>query len=251
MIGNIERKLVVLKTSPWSERAKWALDHHGLPYRTIQHTPFLGELRLRRLAGGNGKRRVTTPVLVEGDRVFAESWDIALQADREGQGSKLVPPDLETDIKRWSDVSEEAMKAGRALLVPRLLASGPALDETLPPVFPGWVRPVVRPVTRYATRWFSRKYALRLDDTSEHLAKMRSALESLRAALSKSAPYLLGTFSYADIVMAILLQGVVPVDHARFPLGPAMRAAWTREDLAADFADLLAWRDRMYALHRT
>ena len=80
---------------------------------------------------------------------------------------------------------------------------------------------------------------------------MRSALESLRAALSKSSPYLLGTFSYADIVMAILLQGVVPVDHVRFPLGPTMRAAWTRDDLAADFADLLAWRDRVYALHRT
>jgi glutathione S-transferase len=248
-VGNAERRLVVLKTSPWSERAKWALDHHGLAYETIQHTPFLGELRLRRLAGG-GTRRVTTPVLVDGDRIFAESWDIALYADRVGHGSKLIPPDREADIKTWSDVSEEAMNAGRALLVPRLLASGPALDETLPPAFPGWVRPLVRPVTRHATRWFSRKYALRLDDSSAHVAKMRSALETLRAALAKSSPYLLGTFSYADIVMAILLQGVVPVEHPRFPLGPAMRAAWTREDLAADYVDLLAWRDRIYGQHR-
>jgi len=41
---------------------------------------------------------------------------------------------------------------------------------------------------------------------------MRSALETPRAALAKSSPYLLGRFSYADIVMAILLQGVSPVD---------------------------------------
>jgi glutathione S-transferase len=163
----------------------------------------------------------------------------------------LIPAGREDEIKKWSDVSEEGMRAGRALLVPRLLASGPALDETLPPAFPSWLRPLLRPATRYGTRWFSRKYALRLEDVPEHLAKVRSSLETLRAALAKSSPYLLGTFSYADIVMSILLQGVVPVSHPRFPLGPAMRVAWTREDLAAEFADLLAWRDRIYELHRT
>jgi glutathione S-transferase len=241
---------VVLKTSPWSERAKWALDHHGLAYETVQHTPFLGEFRLRRLAGGDGKKRVTTPVLVDGDRVVSDSWDIALYADREGKGVPLVSAERESEIRRWNDVANDAMGASRTLLVPRLLASGPALDSTLPPFFPRWIRPALRPVTRYATRWFSRKYELRLADEDAKVAEIRGALEQLRRALSTSSPYLLGSFSYADIVMAIVLQGVVPVDDRYFPLEPPMRAAWIRDDLAVEFSDLLAWRDLVYERHR-
>ncbi len=253
MVSAVEprRKLVVLKTSPWSERAKWALDHHGLVYETVQHTPFLGELRLRRLAGGGGKKRVTTPVLVNGDRVFGDSWDIALYADREGKGTPLVLLERESEIRRWNDIANEAMGASRTLLVPRLLESGPALDTTLPPFLPRWMRPALRPVTRYATRWFSRKYELHLADEAAQLSKIRGALEELRRALSKSSPYLLGTFSYADVVMAIVLQGVVPVADRYFPLEPAMRAAWTRGDLATEFSDLLAWRDLVYDRHRS
>jgi glutathione S-transferase len=249
-MGTSARKLVVLKTSPWSERAKWALDHHGVAYETIDHTPFLGEWRLRRIAGGGGKKRATTPVLVDDGRVFTESWDIARYADQIGKGSTLIPAAKESDIRKWNDVTEDAMKAGRALLIPRIRASGAALDTTLPDFVPRWIRPALRPVTRYATDWFTRKYELRLDEVPAHLAKMRAALELLRSALAKSSPYLLGRFSYADIVMAILLQGVVPVDDRHFPLEPPMRVAWTRDDLAAEFGDLLAWRDRLYEQHR-
>jgi glutathione S-transferase len=238
-----------LKTSPWSERAKWALDHHGLAYETTDHTPFLGELRLRRIAGGGGKKRVTTPVLVDDGQVITESWDIAAHADRVGKGSTLIPADQETEIRRWNGVAEEAMRAGRALLIPRIRASGGALDSTLPPLFPRWIRPALRPITRYATDWFTRKYDLRFDEAPAHLAKLRSALDTLRAALAKSS-YLLGRFSYADIVMAVLLQNVTPVADRFFPLEPPMRAAWTRDDLAADYADLLAWRDQLYEQHR-
>ena len=41
------RRLVSLKVSPWSERAKWALDHQRLSYQVVEHAPFLGERRLR------------------------------------------------------------------------------------------------------------------------------------------------------------------------------------------------------------
>ena len=61
-------RLFVLAVSPWSERAKWALDHHRIAYETIQHAPFLGERRLRRLVG-TGKERATVPVLITGGQV--------------------------------------------------------------------------------------------------------------------------------------------------------------------------------------
>ncbi len=81
----VTRKLVSLHVSPWSERAKWALDHHGLDYEVVEHMPIIGERRLRRLVGP-GKPRATVPVLLAG----AEKV-IAVYADREGKGTRLIP----------------------------------------------------------------------------------------------------------------------------------------------------------------
>lgn len=252
------RRLVVLKVSPWSERARWALDHHRLSYREVQHVPFLGERRLRRLVGRR-KERATVPVLVAGPEVLTDSWDIALHADREGQGSKLIPAEREAEIRQWTRRADEAMEAGRALVTAAMLASPEAIDETLPPEVPAWLRRLLRPVGRYATTWFARKYDLRLDGGEGPRQKMRAGLDALREALSAGAErgaaagrpgYVLGEFSYADIAMASCLQGVSPVDDRYLPLGPATRRAWTNADLAKEYGDLIAWRDRLYEEHR-
>jgi glutathione S-transferase len=243
------RRLVILKVSPWSERARWALDHHRLPYETIEHTPFLGERRLRRLVGAD-RKPATVPVLLTGEQALTDSWDIALHADRVGEGPKLIPPDREAEIRRWNDLADGSMAAGRALVLSALLANPEALDEGLPPNVPAWLRPLLRPMGRHGMRWFARKYGLDLGDAPARVARVRSTLEMLRDALSKSSPYLLGSFSYADIVMAICLQGVSPVDDRYIPLGPATRRAWTLDALAAEFADLVAWRDQLYGRHR-
>jgi len=242
-------RLVSLKMSPWSERARWALDHHRIAYETIEHTPLLGERRLRRLVGA-GKKRATVPVLLAGEQVVTESWEIALYADRAGEGPALIPPGREGEVRKWNDLADEAMGAGRAIVVGAMLASPEALEEGLPPNVPGWVRPLLRPVARHGMKWFAGKYGLRLQDATAQLATVRSALEALRGALSKSPPYLLGSFSYADIVMASCLQAVSPVDDRYIPLGAATRRAWTLEEVAADFPELVAWRDELYERHR-
>src|SRR5262245_38280116 len=122
MAGPSDRRLYVLGVSPWSERARWVLDHHALEYQAIAHMPFLGERRLRR-AAGNPAGRVTVPLLFAGERRLTNSWDIALYADREGAGAKLLPAELEADIRRWHDLAERSMSAGRALTLARLLAN--------------------------------------------------------------------------------------------------------------------------------
>src|ERR1019366_1120250 len=198
------RKLVALNVSPWSERAKWALDPNGLEYQVINHMPVVGERRLRRLVGP-GKPRATAPVLLAGDDVVSESWDIAVYADREGKGTKLLPPEHEAAIRAWCALADEAMSAGRALVVAATLASGPALDAKAAPFLPAWLRPALRPVARAATRAFARKYALRLEDVDANTRAVRSALERLRSGLAHSSPYLQGAFTYADIAMATLI----------------------------------------------
>lgn len=246
----IGRKLVSLHVSPWSERAKWALDHHGLDYEVVEHMPVMGERRLRRLVGP-GKARATVPVLLAGSEVVSDSWDIAVYADREGKGSKLIPSEHASAIKAWAALADEAANAGRALVVSAILASGRALDEQAPPPVPKWLRPPLRPLARAATRAFARKYDLRFSERDAQLNAMRKALDGLRSGLAASSPYLQGPFTYADIVMASLLQGISPVDGRFIRLGPATRTAWTQAPLAADYSDLIAWRDKLYESRRT
>lgn len=242
-------RLIGLKVSPWSERAKWALDHHRLSYKNIEHAPFVGERRLRRLVGAD-KPRATVPVLLTGEQVLCESWDIACYADREGAGTRLILPEREAEVRKWNTLADETMAAGRALVAAALLASPAAIDEGLPPQVPVWLRPVLRPVGTYGVKWFARKYGLDRMDAAAQRAKLRSTLEILRAALTPDRPYLLGSFSYADIVMATCLQGVLPVADRYIQLGPATRQVWTCTELAAEFPDVLSWRDRLYAQHR-
>ena len=176
MPREIDRRLIILPLSPWSERARWALDHHQLPYQKIIHAPFLGERRLRRLVGPH-KPRVTVPVLLVGDQVLSESWDIALYAEREGRGAPLIPPERAAEIRGWNDRADEVMAVGRALVMGAMLASPEALDESLPPAVPGWLRPLLRPVTGYGSRWFARKYGLRLDQAPHDVDRGIVAVE--------------------------------------------------------------------------
>lgn len=142
------------------------------------------------------------------------------------------------------------MPHARAQIVVRMQASPEALDETLPGSAPRWVRRLARPLGRQVMRWFGRKYAIPGADAAAHQAKIREGLMAVRAAISGESSYLLGSFSYADIIVATMLQAVRPVDDAYLRLRPATREVWTSAELAAEFADLIAWRDALYRRHR-
>jgi glutathione S-transferase len=51
--------------------------------------------------------------------------------------------------------------------------------------------------------------------------------------------------------MAVTLQFIRPVEGGFIPLGPGRREAWSHPALAERFADLLRWRDQLYAEHRS
>jgi len=240
---------VSLHVSPWSERARWALDHHGLAYKLVQHLPVFGERRVRRLVGPS-KPRATVPVLVDGDTVVSESWDIAMYADRVGDGPKLIPPEHEAAIRRWTALADETMQAGRQLILAALLRSPAGLDEASPPFVPTWMRPFSRPVARAITRALVQKYPQSQGGEDAPQRALRPALDEIRRAREGGAPFLLGSFTYADIVMSTMLQAISPVDDRFLRLGPATRLVWTQAALAQEYADLIAWRDELYAKRR-
>ena len=68
--------LITIPISHYCEKARWALDRAGIPYREKRHIQGVHQLAARRAGGGN-----TVPVLLTPDGVLAESADILAWVD--------------------------------------------------------------------------------------------------------------------------------------------------------------------------
>src|SRR5580693_10652149 len=72
-------QLYGMRFSPYSEKARWALDHHRVSFQWHEHVPMAGELALRMRAGSLGKK-ASVPLAVDGDVVLRDSVAIARHA---------------------------------------------------------------------------------------------------------------------------------------------------------------------------
>ncbi len=85
-------------------------------------------------------------------------------------------------------------------------------------------------------------------------ATIRESLGQLRKALDgkpEGAAYVEGdAFTFADIAMAQAVNGISPVDGSFMNIPPGTRACFTHEAIRQEFADLVQWRDGLYARHR-
>lgn len=233
--------------SPWSEKARWALALRGVPYESVEYVPMLTEVRLR-LKLGSLRGKVTVPVLFANGNVVRDSFDIAKWADEQGSGPSLFPQGADAELRRWNEQSEVALCAGRANTTLRASTNEAAKRESLPP-FIQPLGPVARAMGSMGVRYLVDKYGLNENTEKENRKKMRGVLETLSQAL-RGQDYLLGEFSYADVVMAVGLQFVRPVADKFIRLGPAARQVWTDPELPAEHPDLIEWRDRIYERHR-
>lgn len=240
------RTLTVLPLSPWSEMARWALDHHRLGYKYVPHTPLVGEpllrWRVRRLVG-----KVTVPVLVDEGRIVNDSFAIARYAEQKGSGLPLFPAGRDAELLQWGERSDAALHMGRALVLAKLRESPEAQAESVPRAIPRLLRRRAAPMAKLAARFLSMKYDA--PTPSEDDPAMVAAFEALRVALS-GRETVFDRFSYADITMACALQFVSPVKETYIRLPPASRRTWTCERLATEYADLIRWRDGLYEKYR-
>lgn len=239
-----ERLLLVGESfSPWTKKARWALEQSGLDYHYEEYTPTLSEPGLRwRMRQWSGT--VSVPVLFAGRGLIRSSWNIACHAGKASRSSRLGNM---TIIAQWDKLSEAALAEGRTRVVRAVLNNDAALEEALPGFIPiAWRKPL---------RFLARDAAARLDRKYAHLYEqgaIRHALEATREGLRQSGTgYLLGEFSYADITMAVVLEVIAPIAQTEPPLGPETERCWHDSVLASEFEDLIRWRDRLAAAHAT
>jgi glutathione S-transferase len=237
--------------SPWTEKARWALDHHGVAHDYSEHVPLLGEPLLRLRARGV-RGRVSVPLLLTEAGPIPDSFAIARHAERVGSGEPLIPTYGADTITTWNERSERALAAARARYLDRVLASRDAKVEMQPSFLPLAIRRLSVPITDTAIRFLRGKYNVDAGSAALHEATLVAELEGLREGLAAGGgAHLVGRgLTYADVAMAVTLQFVAPVEDTFLPLGPATRASCHDEALAARFADLVAWRDRLYTRFR-
>ena len=240
----MEATLFYLPPSPWSQKVRCVLRHHGIsPRHERAYAPLIDELGLRwRLSKWSG--RVTVPVLFTPERALTDSFEIARYADERGTGTKLFPADRASELLHWNACSERLLNAGRGLAMLRMLESPAAAHEMLPP---GPAKLLSPGVALLAMRAFNAKYGITATDRTQYHASARSELLRLREALAGGRRYLFGALSYADFEMAssLILLGPVPES----PHGPASRKVMTDPTLASEFSDLTAWRNAFHADH--
>lgn len=238
-------ELIALSYSPWSEKARWALDHHGIRYREIPHLIMLGEpwlrLKTRRLTG-----KVSVPTLIDGDRIYCDSFEIARYADWFGSGAPLIGDRLE-EVESWNRWSERGLAAGRVLATARTAGDARAKEENVPGFVPNALRPALRPLVTVGIAFLQRKYDYDHAQTAE--THLEETLHRLREGLA-GGEHLFGHFSYADVAMATVLDFVSPVANQYIHRGEASRRCWTHDRLASEYRDLVEWRDALYARHR-
>jgi len=212
--------------SPWTKKARWALEYAGLDYQYQEYIPTLSELKLRwRLRQWSGS--ISVPVLFVGQSVYRGSWEIANYANRTGDGARLGNM---REIKYWDDLSEDALAEGRTRVVRSILNNNQALEESLPAWIPKMLRRPMRFLARDAARRLDHKYAHLLTAGS-----LESALESIRRGLDSSpSEYLFGQFSYADT-----------------PMGIETTKIWNDVALTSAYSDLIKWRDSLAANPKT
>jgi glutathione S-transferase len=95
-------------------------------------------------------------------------------------------------------------------------------------------------------RIFNAKYGIRASELPSYEATLRQELDSLAKTLSDGRKYLVGELSYADVAMAVALSWLRPL--AGDGLGAEMRRVMADERLAAEYPQLIAWRDTIHAV---
>lgn len=239
--------LHALSYSPWSEKARWALQHHKLAFIEKEHSPLFGEALLRWRTWLK-QRPLTVPILQTPERAIQDSYQIARFADQVGQGATLISD--EAAVEPWNALSDKLMCHGRALLLHRLEQHPAAVVESMPRLIPSLLHKPMRPMFQQVGLWFFRsKYQISADQ-SQHQQAMIEGLERFQQHMADHRETVLDQFSFADIAMACVLQMIQPVADAFLSIGPATRKAWTDPSLAAHFSDLITWRDALYRAYR-
>jgi len=226
--------LITIPISHYCEKARWALDRAGVTYRERAHLQVLHWIPVTR-AGG----KKTAPVLVWGDRVFADSADIVEEASAKApSGRGLFPEDhaAAAEVRTLqSDFDSQLGPEGRRWMYNALRGRRDIALAYGCTGVPAWQRRALPFAYPVAARIIDRYLDVTPATAARSEEEVREVFDSVAGRLGDGRPYLCGErFSAADLTFASLAAPMLMPPEYGVPLPqpdelPAAMAATVRE----------------------
>jgi glutathione S-transferase len=211
-------RLVTIPISHYCEKARWALDRAGLPYREERHVQGIHRLAARRAGGG-----ATVPVLVTSEGVLGESAQILAWVDRRTPaGGRLFPPEpgARHEVERLCQRLDGRLgPRGRRLMYVHMLAQRELALEFNNDGVPAWEDRAIRQGWPFATRFIRHALGIRPGIEVEDEDALWGELDFVAGRLADGRPYLSGErFGAADLTFAALAAAMVMPPEYGVPL---------------------------------
>jgi glutathione S-transferase len=238
-------RLVTIPLSHYCEKARWALDRAGLPYREEPHAPLFN-----RLGGG------TVPALVHDGERFTDSTAILVHADRFGGGGVLFPREatMRAEVARLvahfdKELGPHTRRWAYSHLLPNAALVRALWTQRVPRIEASLV-PLIAPLARRLAR---RAYNITPHSAQRSLDRVHRAFQEIDALLGDGRDFLVGDgFTAADLTFAALAAPVVLPRECRAvqPALDALPDAMREEILRLRDTGSGRFVLRLYALHR-
>jgi glutathione S-transferase len=201
-------RLVTIPISHYCEKARWALERAGLPYREERHVQGIHRIAARR-AGG----KATVPVLVTPEGVLGESGEILAWIDEHTPAEHRLFPDHppeRAEVERLCRRFDEGLgPTGRRLMYLHMLTQ-PKLtlrfnNQGVPP----WEDRALRFGWPLAVRWLRRELGIRPGIEAEDEAAVWREFDFVAELLTERKHLCGDRFGAADLTFAALSASVV------------------------------------------
>lgn len=224
-------RLITIPISHYCEKARWALDRAGLPYREERHVQVVHRFFARRAGGG-----ATVPVLVAPEGVLGESREILAWADRRAPAElRLLPADPaeRAEVQRLCARFDEVLgPAGRRLIYVHMFAQRDLALEFNDAGVPPWEDRLARWGWPAIERLVGRVLGIRPGVEREDEATVFAELDLAGELLADGRPYLCGgRLTAADLTFAALAAPVIVPPEYGVPLPQPERMAPGTADL--------------------
>jgi glutathione S-transferase len=222
-------RLLTIPISHYCEKARWALDRAGMPYREERHVQVLHTIAARRAGGG-----VTVPVLVTDAGAIGESAEILEWVDARIAPEDRLFPSEGREAEKARDLcarfDERLGPSGRRLMYVHAFQRHREMLVYNNHGVPAWEDRALRVCWPLAELAIRRVLEIRDGVELQDEAEAFGELDHAAGLLADGRPYLLGErFGAADLTFAALAAPLVVQPTYGVPLPgpqemtPAMR----------------------------
>jgi glutathione S-transferase len=201
-------RLVTIPISHYCEKARWALERAGIPYREEPHVQGVHRLYAKRAGGGS-----TVPVLVTPEGAIGESAEIIAWVDRRLPPEHRLGADGATSaqLTRVCERLDERLgPRGRRLLYVRMFEQPEVMLRFNNQGVPHWEARALRAALPFAKRFIARALDITPGIEISDEAAVWEEFDWVAGMLEDGRPFLLGDrFTAADLTFAALAAPVV------------------------------------------